>query len=71
MGSSGYVHLENCYVVRRTDKALLVEYEDEEYWLPISQVSEGDKYEEGDGKRDGVTISISEWIAIEKGIEVE
>ncbi len=66
MGQSQWVHLEDCEVKRVTDKALLVEYDGEEVWLPISQVSEGDKYEEGDV----CTISVTEWIAKQKGWKV-
>lgn len=65
MGASQWVHLDDCKVIRTTEKALLVEYEDEQYWLPLSQVSEGDTYEEGDE----CTISITAYIAREKGIE--
>lgn len=66
MGQSNWVHLESCNVLRTTDAAILVEYEGEEIWLPISQVSEGEKYEEGD---EDITISITEWLAGVKGIE--
>jgi hypothetical protein len=65
MSASQWVHLDDCKVIRTTEKALLVEYEGEEIWLPISQVSEGDKYEAGDE----CTISVTAYIAREKGIE--
>lgn len=66
MSASHYVHLNDCEVKRTTEKAILIDYEGEEIWLPRSQVSEGDKYEAGDT---GVTISITEYIAREKGLE--
>ncbi len=66
MSASNWVHLEDCEVLKETEKAILIRYDDEEIWLPRSQVSEGDKYTAGDK---GVTVSISEYIAREKGIE--
>lgn len=62
---SHWVHLEDCSVKRVTEKALLIEYDGEEVWLPLSQVSEGEKYEEGDEE---VTVSITEWIAKQKNL---
>jgi len=68
MSASSWVHLDDCVVKRVTAKALLVEYDGEEPWLPKSQVSEAEQYEEGDGATDGVTISITEWLASQKGL---
>lgn len=68
MSQSGYVHLEDCTVVRETDAALLVKYDGTQYWLPKSQIADPDSLEVGD---EGVTVSITEWIAEEKGIEVD
>jgi hypothetical protein len=66
MSASRWIHLDNVTVKKKTDRAfLLVLDDDEEYWIPISQVSDADDYEEGD---EDVSISISEWIAGEKGI---
>jgi hypothetical protein len=66
MSASRWVHLEECSVKVVTERAILVEYEGEELWFPLSQVSEGDQYENGD---EGVTISVTEWIADQKGID--
>lgn len=66
MSQSGYVHLEDCRVVHETEDAFLIEYEGEEHWIPRSQVADPDTYESGD---EGVTISVTEWIAKQKGIE--
>lgn len=66
MGNTNWVHLEECDVLAVTDLAILLRYDDEEYWLPKSQVSDPDVFEKGD---EGVTVSISEWIAEQKGIE--
>lgn len=68
MSASNYVHLEDCQVIRVTEKAIQVEWDGDAYWFPISQVADGEDYEAGDGP---VTISVTEWIANEKGIEVD
>ena len=68
MSASGWVHLEDCAVLQTTANAILIDYEGEEIWLPRSQVSEGEKYEMGD---QGVTISASEWICRQKGIDTD
>lgn len=66
MGASKWIHLEDVTVVRETDRAFLLRLDDDsEHWIPKNQVSEPDTYEEGD---EGVTVSISEWIAEQKGI---
>lgn len=67
MPQSNFVHLEGCDVLKMTGNAMLIRYEDEKLWLPLSQVSDPDVLEEGD--RD-VTVSITEWIARQKGIEI-
>lgn len=68
MGQTQYVHLEGCFVQRTTEKALLVQYNGESYWLPRAAVSNGGNFDAGDRN---VTISIPERLAEEKGIEVE
>ncbi len=68
MGRSNYVHLEDCEIKRETDLAFLVVYQDEDYWIPKSQVKNPDDYAQGD---DGVTLSVTEWIAEQKGIEAD
>lgn len=65
MSQSGYVHLEDCTVKRVTDRAALIEFEDGEEWFPLSQIADGDELTEGGP----VTVSITEWIAAQKGIE--
>lgn len=67
MGASEYVHLENCDVLAVTDRAILIRYEDTEYWIPVSQMADRDEHglEKGDT---GVTVSITEWIAEQKGV---
>lgn len=73
MSQSGYVHLEGCTVVKVIEKAILIcidpDYSTEEIWIPRSQIADhGDNLDEGDV---GVTVSITEYIAKQKGIEIE
>lgn len=65
MGASRYVHLEDCRILKETKDAFLIEYDDEQYWIPKSQISDPDVLEEGDY---GITVSVTEWIANQKGI---
>lgn len=66
MGASGWVHVEVERVIRETDAAFKVLIDDEEVWLPKSQIADADDYKPGDTN---CTMSITEWIAKEKGIE--
>jgi hypothetical protein len=66
MSQSGWVHLEDCNVLRVTEKAAYIEWGDERYWFPLSQISDADNLDESD---EGVTVSITEWIAEQKGID--
>lgn len=66
MGQSQFVHLEECRIVRETDAAFLIEHDGEEHWIPKSQIADPDTYEAGD---EDVTVSVTEWIAKQKGIE--
>ncbi len=66
MSASGY--LDDCNIRLKTEKSVLIEYEGEEIWLPISQMKEVDRIKVGDRN---VTVCISEWIAKQKGIETD
>ena len=70
MSASGYVHLEDCQILSVTPKAIYIDYEGLAMWIPISQIADGEdhKFERGDKN---VTVSITEWIAGQKGIEIE
>lgn len=68
MGSTNYVHLEGCDVLKVTDKAVLVKFDDEQHWIPVSQLADREDHTHEEGDK-GVTVSISEWIAEQKGIE--
>lgn len=65
MSASRWVHLDCVTVKKVTDKAMLLEFDGEEHWIPQSQISDPEDYEEGD---EGCSISISEWIAEQRGI---
>lgn len=65
MTASGYIHLDVSEIKRVTEKAMLVRVDGEEHWLPLSQVADADDYNEGDVN---CTVSITEWIAREKGL---
>lgn len=65
MGASNWIHLEVEEVVRETPAAFLLLVAGEEYWIPKSQVSDAGVYSEGDKD---ATISVTEWIAKEKGL---
>ena len=61
-----YIHLDFDEIKAETDKALLVVIDDEEYWIPLSQIADSDDYSKGDC---GGTISVSEWWAKKEGLE--
>lgn len=65
MRSSNWIHIEVDEVARETQKAFLLRIDGEEYWIPFSQIADAEDYSEGDVN---VSMSISEWIANEKGI---
>lgn len=49
-----------------TDNALLIRFEEDiEEWIPVSQIADPNDYDVGD--MDG-TISLTEWIANQKGL---
>jgi hypothetical protein len=66
MGFSSWVHLDVDLVVAETENALLLEIDGDQHWIPRSQIDGPDKYEKGDK---GVTVSVTEWIAKQKGLD--
>lgn len=59
------VTIRDVKVIKATDKALLVKIEDEEVWIPQSQIDDDSEvYKAGD---EGDLV-ISQWIADQKGI---
>ena len=68
-----YVHLEDCTLSALTTRAALVCYDGEEYWFPLSQMAPGeaDKLHKVRLNADEFTLSVTEWIAEQKGIEAD
>lgn len=67
MSASNWVHLDVVKIHQESEKAFLLEIEGGELvWIPKSQISEPEILESGD--EDGA-VSISSWIAEQKGIE--
>ncbi|WP_375590179.1 hypothetical protein ABWH89_04940 [Hoeflea alexandrii] len=50
-------------VIHTTDRAVLVDNGDRRVWLPLAQVEVGPI-----GLRRGATVTMPEWLAIEKGL---
>ena len=55
-----------CKIIYETEKAILIQIDDEKYWIPLSQVFELHKVDEGLGE--GSYVRMTEWIAREKGL---
>ncbi len=61
------VLLEDVTVKAVTEKALLVEYDDDEVWIPISQIVTEDTDVDFERGATG-TLAVTQWIAKEKGL---
>lgn len=73
---SRYATLEDCTLLRATEKAVCVEYKGERHWLPFSQLASDEeekcrKLLAAETPCRGVTLSVTEWICEEKGIEAD
>lgn len=68
MSQSGFVHVAVERIVQETDKAFLCLIDGAQVWLPKSQIADADDYDAGD---EDVTLSVTEWIAAQKGLEGE
>ena len=66
MSASGYVHIEVEQITGETDKAFFVRYEGQDICLPKSQIIDVEDLAVGDIN---VTVSITSWLAEQKGIE--
>lgn len=62
--SDDYSYLEVIFKAA-TDKAILVEYEGEDGWLPKSKIEDFD--EDGTEKGDVITIQVESWILKKRG----
>ena len=67
MNKSNFVWLEDYTVMMKSEKAVQVSYDGAAYWLLLSQLADQIDYKTGGT----YTIGITEWLANEKGIEVE
>lgn len=65
MSMSNWVTLENCNIRKITEKAILIEWKDGDYWIPKSCIEDPDRLEVGD---DNITVLITETIAKAKNI---
>jgi hypothetical protein len=59
------VKIEDARCIRATEKAILVEIDGDQHWIPQSQVdADSEVWKEGD---EG-TLVVSDWIAEQKGL---
>lgn len=65
MSASNWVHVHVDEILRETEKAILCLIDGEEIWIPLSQLQDPEEY--GRGDKD-FTLSITEWIADQKGL---
>lgn len=61
----GGVRIDDVEAIRETDKALLCRIEDEEVWIPKSQITDDSEVYELGGEG---TLVITQWLATEKGL---
>ena len=60
------VHV-HCKAIRATEKALLVEYEGEEIWIPQSEIDDESEVFDADDNSEGDLV-IPLWLAEKKGL---
>ncbi len=65
MSRDNEVQIEDAECVRETDKALLVQVDGLEVWIPKSQLRDGTELKE---RGDVGLLVIPEWLAEEKGL---
>jgi hypothetical protein len=72
MRRTTYVHLEDCTLSALTERAALVCYDDEEYWFPLTQLGPGEaeKLHKVRLNADEFTLTVTEWIAKQKEIDI-
>lgn len=56
----------DCNLLRRTEKGMLIEYHQQEIWLPRSQIKVEQRYVTGNPN--AITVSIPSWLAKDKNI---
>jgi hypothetical protein len=55
-----FVELEDVQIIHRTERAVLINHDGEEFWIPLSQIEDSDDLEAGDS---GCEIRVTEWFA--------
>lgn len=65
MSASSWVYLDVERITRETDKALCLQVDGEEVWIPLTQIHDADSLKAGD---EDVTVAVTEWIAEQKGL---
>lgn len=68
MSQSGYVNVHIDSIDAETEKAFRCTIDGETVFLPFSQIADADDYAPGDKD---LSLSVTEWIAREKGLEAE
>lgn len=64
MSKAEEIHSIEAFVLRHTAKAVLIRYDEEEIWLPRSQLIDDDELpQEGEAR-----VKMTAWIAKEKGL---
>ena len=61
------VSFEGVVCKKATAKALLVEIDGEDYWIPLSQIHDDSEVFDDDKNADGKLV-VTEWIAQQKGL---
>jgi hypothetical protein len=61
------VRIEDVVCMRMTEKALLCVIDDEEHWIPISQIDDDSEVFD-DGRNSMGTLVITAWIAKQRGL---
>jgi hypothetical protein len=64
-----YVTIPEAVVVATTEKAVLVMVDDQEHWIPDSQIGPDSELHTGSDNGDEGKLSITEWIASKKGLD--
>ena len=64
MSYSGWTHFDDCTIVKTTEGAILIRFEEgDEKWVPRSQISDHELLNEGDE----TTVSITDWFCTKDG----
>jgi len=56
-------------VVTKTDAAILVVHDDEEFWIPFSQIDDDSEVAQHSETGDDGVLTIPQWLAEKKGME--